>query len=239
MSTQGESEQERRRPPSGTLARAVGGEGFSVAEAVGGPRGVAESVVPGALFVLAFTVTRELSSALWAAVGVAAVLALARLARRDTVQHALAGFVGVAFCAFVARRTGRAEDFYLPGLWINVGYASAYLVSILVRWPLLGLALGFVTGEGLAWRRDPARLRAYSRASWVWFWMFVLRLAVQWPLYSTGAVVALGVARVAMGLPLFAVAAFLSWLILRRVPPARPPEPATEPGADARHQADR
>ena len=215
---------EPNRPPARPLARAVTGEGFSPADVIGGPRGVAEGVVPGVLFVLVFTASRQLSWALTAAVGTAAVFSVARLVRRDTLQPALAGLVGVAVCAVVARRTGRAEDFYLPGLWVNAGYAVAYVVSIVVRWPILGVALGFVTGEGTAWRRDPARLRAYRQASWVWVAVFVLRLLVQWPLYLAGAVTALGVARVVMGLPMFALAAFLSWLILRRVPLARADE---------------
>ncbi len=206
------------RPPPGTLARAATGEAFSALDAVGGRRGIVESVVPGVLFVLVFTATRQLPWALVAAVGAAAAFSVARLARRDTVQPAVAGLVGIAVCALVARRTGRAEDFYLPGLWVNGAYAVAYVVSILVRWPILGVAVGFMTGEGTAWRRDPARLRAYSQASWVWVAMFALRLLVQWPLYLSGSVTALGIARVAMGLPMFALAAFVSWLILRRVP---------------------
>ena len=75
--------------------------------------------------------------------------------------------------------------------------------------------LAIASNRGMEWRKDPARVRAYSRASWVWVALFSLRLAVQLPLYLTGAVVALGVTRVAMGVPLFAVGIWLSWLILR------------------------
>lgn len=204
-------------PPPGALARAVTEGQFSLADALGGPRGVAESVVPGVVFVVVFTLAgRRLDVALWSAGGSAAALALVRLVRRETLQHTIVGLLGVGFGAVLAQRSGRAENFFLPSLLKNGGFAAAYLISIAVRWPLLGVALGPLTGEGMAWRRDPARLRAYTRASWVWTGMFVVRIAVLYPLYQAGAVGALGVASVLLGLPLFALAAFLSWLILRQ-----------------------
>lgn len=209
------------RPGTG-LARVVSSGRFSLTDALGGPRGVLDSMLPGTVFVLAFTVTRQLREALWISIAVGGVLAVLRLIRREPVQQAVSGFFGVLVCAFVASRSGRAENFYLPGLYVNLAYAAAYLVSILVRWPLLGIILGVLTGEGLAWRRDPARLRAYSQASWIWVIAFVLRLVVQYPLWRAGAVGALGTARVVMGLPLFVLAGYLSYLILRRVPATRP-----------------
>ena len=62
--------------------------------------------------------------------------------------------------------------FILPGLLLNVLYATAYLISILVRWPLIGVIIGpTLGGEGTAWRKDPHAMRAYTRASWVWVWV--------------------------------------------------------------------
>jgi hypothetical protein len=122
----------------------------------------------------------------------------------------------VAVAGYVASRTGRAEDFFLPGLLLNAAYAGAFVISIAVRWPLLGVIVAGASGRDMAWRADPVRRRAYARASWIWVGLFGLRIAVQLPLYLAGALVALGTARVAMGVPLFAVVAWLSWLLLRR-----------------------
>jgi hypothetical protein len=208
---------ERPDPRAALAAAAEGEERFSLVDALGGGRGIVDSVLPGAVFVTAYTVTSgALAPSLWAAVAAGAVAALIRLVRRESLQFALSGFVGIAICAFIAERTGRAEDFFLPGLLINIGYAAAYAVSIVLRWPLLGVIVGPITGEGMAWRRDPVKLRAYQRASWIWVAMFLLRIAVQAPLYFAGAVVALGVARIAMGWPLFLVSLWLSWLVLRK-----------------------
>jgi hypothetical protein len=210
-------------------AAATGGEPPSLTAAVGGPLGIAESAVPAALFVAVYTLGgNETTPAAVAAVVVAAVLAIARLVRRQTLQFALSGLAGVALAAFVVSRTGRAEDFFLPGILINAAYAAAYLVSIVVRWPLMGLILGSLAGQGTAWREDPQLMRLYTLASWVWFGLFVLRLAVQLPLYAAGALVALGVAKVAMGIPLFALGLWLTFLLVRRATPPAPAAPAAD-----------
>ncbi len=190
---------------------------LDLVDALGGPRGLADSGLPGLAFVLAYTVSdSDLQLAIWAAIGVAVVLTAARLARRETLQFALAGLIGVGIAAFIASRTGRAEDFFLPGLLLNAAYAVAYAVSIWIRWPLLGVIIGPLTGEGMEWRRDPERVRLYSRASWIWVAVFVVRLAVQLPLYLSDSLVALGIAKAAMGVPIFAFAMWLTYLVLRQ-----------------------
>lgn len=195
-----------------------------VINALGGKRGILDSGLPALVFLIAFNVNRELVTALYAAVITSALLALIRLMRRDTLQHVLSGFIGVAFCAFLAWKTGEAADFYLPGLIINVVYGSVYAILNLVGFPLLGLLLGPILGENLAWRKVPARKRAYTRASWLWVALFVSRLLVQYPLYKSGNVNALGTARLAMGYPLFLLTAWGSWLIIRGVPLVKPAE---------------
>ena len=188
----------------------------SLVDAVGGPLGVAESALPAAAFVITYTASgQDTTAAVIAAVSLGVIFALARIIRGQTVQFALAGLGGLALSAYVVSRTGKAEDFFLPGLLANAGYAAAYLISILVRWPLLGVIVAALRGGDMSWRNDPRAVRNYSRASWVWVALFSLRLAVQLPLYLASALTALGVARIAMGIPLFAVGIWLSWLILR------------------------
>lgn len=190
---------------------------LSILDALGGRRGAIDSAVPGVLFAVVYGVA-GLRPALWAAVGAGGVLLALRLARRETLQYAVGGFLGIAIAAFIASRTGRGQDFYVLSLWRAGGFAVLYAGSVLVRWPLLGVILGPLLGEGTAWRRHPARYRAYALATWIWVGLFLVRLAVLTPLYLAGATVALGFAVVALGWPLFAVCCWLSWLVLRRVP---------------------
>lgn len=211
------------------VGRAASGERFSLAEAVGGPRGAAEAVLPGLVFVIVVTATRSLVWAGGLALGVAALAAVARLVARQPLQQALAGAVGVGVCALTAWRTGDAVDFYWWGLLLNAVYAVVLAVSTLPLpkagplpggpLPVTGLLVAAARGGGPGsgdWRRDPAQLRLHRRLTWMWVGLFVVRLAVQTPLYLAGAVTALGVARLAMGLPLFAAAAWVTWLALRR-----------------------
>jgi len=186
-----------------------------------------DSGLPAAVFITVYSVAgQQLRPAVVAAVACAAVLMALRLWRREPLQHVLAGFIGVAIAAFLAARTGQAEAFFLPGLLINLAYFAGYLISIAVRWPLLGVLVGLATGEGMAWRQDPRQLRAYTLASWFWVAMFGLRIAVQLPLYLAGQVVALGVARLAMGWPLFLLCLYLSWVVVRRARQEQPAVPS-------------
>lgn len=183
---------------------------------MGGRLGMVESVVPATAFVVAYTASgQDTTIAAVVALALAGVLSIARLVRGGTLQYALSGAVGVAFAAFIATRTGRAEDFFLPGLLLNVAYGTGFLVSILVRRPLLGVFAQLTTQRDGTWRQDPAQVVAYTKASWIWVGLFGLRLLVQLPLYLAGEVVVLGVAKVAMGVPLFAIAIWLSYLLLR------------------------
>lgn len=184
-----------------------------------GPGVLLDSGLPGVVFFLVWSVNgNELRPAIWAAVAAGAVLGLVRLVRRDSLQNVVAGFIGLLVAAFVVSRTGRPQDIALPGLLINVGYTIAYLVSIAIRKPLLGFAVGAVSGDVTGWLKDPKLVRAYTLASWLWVAMFVVRLSVQVPLYLAGAEQLgwLVTARLVMGWPLFALNLWLSWLVIRR-----------------------
>lgn len=196
----------------------VGVDRAMLDRALGGWRGLVDSGVPAAVFVLAYMLTsQQLRPSVVAAVGSGIAIALWRLVRREELQQVAAGFAGVAISAFVASRTGRAEDFFLMGLLINVGYFLAYVVSILVRWPLIGLVVGYFREDPTGWRADGQQYRAYATASWIWAAMFGVRLLVQLPLYWVGAVGALGVAKLVMGWPLFLLAAYLTYRVIKPV----------------------
>jgi hypothetical protein len=187
-------------------------------DAVGGPLGIAETVTPALVFVIVYTAAgNDIKTSAICAVAVALVLGLARVVRRQTPIYALAGVIGVAISGYIAQRTGKAENFFLLGFLLNIGYASAFLVSMAVRWPLIGVLVSALTKSDYSWRADPALLKAYQRATAVWAILFLLRLVVQLPLYFADALVALGAARIGMGVPLFVVGIWLSYLMLRSV----------------------
>lgn len=189
--------------------------------ALGGIRGLAEAILPGLVFLVVYTFTRELGWALAASLGLAVVFTVARLATRSQPTQAIAGLVGVAASAALSLWTGRAEDNYVIGFYTNAAYAIAILISLLVRWPLVGLIVGFLMGDGTAWRGQRRKYRAMQLLTLVWLGMFVARLVVQVPFYFAGNVEALGATRLLMGVPLYALLLVFSWLVVRVVYPAR------------------
>jgi hypothetical protein len=214
-------------------------EQWELREAVGGVRGMVDSALASTVFLLAYVLDgKRLTPALVAALAATGALLVMRLARREPVRQALGGVVVVAISATIAAATGRAANFFVVGISLQVAYAVGYLVSLAVGWPLLGVMVGPLLGEGFRWRSDPPRRRAYVLASWVWFGVFAVRVAIQVPLYLHDRVVSLGVSTLLLGWPMFAVAAALSWLLLRRVPLSLGEQPAALDGLDNRGARD-
>lgn len=202
-----------------------------LAQAIGGWRGVIDSGLPAAAFITVYSLNgQQLMPAVWTAVGLAGLITVLRIARREPLTQVMGGFLGIAVSALVASRTGQAEDFFLPGLLVNGAYFLANLLSIVIGWPLLGLLMGLWTGSLTAWRDDVAQRRAAAAATWIWVGVFGLRLAVQVPLYLAEATTALGIAKIVMGWPLFLLAAWLTFLVLRPVFGAATRDAVSEPG---------
>lgn len=198
---------------------AVVADDFSVWQAVGGIRGLTETVLPSILFITVFTATGETIPAVIGAVVVVVLSLGVRLFQRIDLTPALGGAVGVAISAVWAWRSGEAENFFAIGLWTNGAYLTVLLISILATWPLIGVAVALLRGEDQSWRTDPAqaaRRRRYYTATWLWVCLFGTRLAVQLPLYlADDQVGALGIARIIMGPFLFALVAWLTWVLCR------------------------
>lgn len=196
----------------------------SLAQLLGGSKGAVDATVPVVGFVGGWLLSGR-SILIGAIVAVVLALAIAgwRLARGGRPRAVLVGVLLVTASALVALYTNRAQDFFLIQIVTNAASALAWIVGIVVRWPLLGVVVGLVLGQKLRWRRDPDLLRAYSQASWVWVGQYAVRLLVFIPLWATDQVVALGAARIALTWPLVAACLAVSWWVLRRsLPPGHP-----------------
>jgi hypothetical protein len=179
---------------------------------------------PAIAFLISFNITKDLWNSLIASIVISIVLTIIRLVMKDTIQHALSGFIGTLISAWFANRTGNPSDVFVPKLLTNLGYGTVYLIANLVGWPILGVMLGPILGENFAWRNDPARKRAYIRASWIWVGLFFGRLVVQTPIYFSDNLNLLGAVNLAMGYPLFFLTAYGTWVVLRGVPTTVPPD---------------
>lgn len=189
-------------------------EALTVMEQLGGVSGLIYSSVPIVVFVPANSLW-NLTVAIYAALGVALLIFVVRLIRREPIQPAISGVIGVGVCAFIAYRTGDAKGFFLFGIWTTLLYAGVFVLSILARWPLVGVIWNALNGNGTAWRKHRRTLLAYDIATAIWAVLFGVRYLVQSFLYDHDQTGALAVARIAMGWPLTAVAVVATVLLVR------------------------
>ena len=170
--------------------------------ALGGWRGTVEAAVPIVLFVLAWTSTDRLRPSIAVAAAGMAVFVVVRLLQRQTLVHVSSGVLGLVVAAVVASRTGNASDFFLPGILYNAALAVVFGASMLTGWPVVGFMFGAVTGDATGWRDRRGVRRLFQKLTGVLLANYVIRVAVQLPLYLMGSVVALGISKVALGWPL-------------------------------------
>ncbi len=193
-------------------------------EQLGGVSGLVSSVVPVVVFV-AVNPLIGLQPAIWASLGTAVAVGVWQLVRREPLQPAVSGFLGVAVCALIAYQTGEARGFFLYGIWYSLIAGLVLVLSVVVRRPLVGVLWSVLNGSGHGWRSDRRVRLGFDVATLVWAVFFLARFGVQRWLYDMQEIGWLGVARLAMGLPLTAVAALVTiWAIRRggRLAPTTP-----------------
>ena len=215
-----------------------------LSKALGGKRGMLEAAVPTLAFTVSFLSTVDLRLALLISVSAAVFLLVVRIVQRSTPQFVVNSLVGIGIGALFAWRSaqggGDASDnalaYFLPGLIYNVGYASLMVLSIVVRWPVVGFMVGSVAGDPTEWHRDPQIVRLCRNLTWMLVLPCLVRVSVQLPLYLSGRaaedagpmIAALGVSKIALGWPLqLAALGGMAWLLGRNSTPVEPePEPA-------------
>lgn len=196
-------------PPDEPAKRALP----TVWEQMGGPMGMIDSGLPVVVFIVANAIG-GLAWGIGAAVAAAVVIAILRIARKRPVTQAIGGLFGVGIAAYIAYRTDSAKGYFLLGIWSYLLYGGALLLSIIVRWPLIGVIWEAINGRGAAWRKDRSLVRRYDWATFVWVVVFAVRYLVQNYLYDTDQVGWLAAFRLIMGYPLFIIAIAVSVLIV-------------------------
>lgn len=221
----------QRQPDPPTRPARIGEAGLDTVEAVirhrlaevlGGWRGALETAVPTIAFVGVWMARHDVTAAVIASGVAVVVLALVRLVQRQTVRYALSSVLTTVIAAAVALRTGRAEDAFLPGILWNVGLAAGGLVSMALRWPVVGFMVaagdpGAATDLSVyrTWRNLPGMVTVCQRLTAVLVALFALRLVIMVPLYLNAQVEWLGVAKIVLGWPAYVAAlAVMAWILL-------------------------
>jgi hypothetical protein len=191
--------------------------GRALLGAIGGIRGIIESIVPGIAYLAIYLPTRNLLIAVLVPAFIALVFVVARAGARSSMSSAVTGAVLLAITAVLTLITGRAVNNFVPGILINAVFFVVMLASILARWPIIGLVVGLLFGDVTGWRADPVKRRILTIATWFWVALFAVRLIVEVPLYFADNVAALGVVRLVTSVPLYAVCLWATWLLVRGV----------------------
>ncbi|MDN5684632.1 MULTISPECIES: DUF3159 domain-containing protein [Corynebacterium] len=188
----------------------------TVLEQLGGLSGLVASVLP-VLVLVPVNSRWGLAPALIAAVAVSVLVFLWRLARKETLMPAVSGLMGVGLCAVIAWLLGDAKGYFAYGIWYSLVAGIVFIVSIVVRWPLVAVIWHGINGSGHRWRSNRTAVRAYSLATFAWSVVFFGRFIVQqWLYVQDDAVGALGVTRIIMGLPLTAVVVLVTVWAVRK-----------------------
>lgn len=187
----------------------------SVLKSMGGWLGIAESILPTVVFVFSY----QISQNIWLAVILSGALSLAALVRqlivRSALTQAVVGSLSIALTVWLTLRDNNAADYFLQGLITNSAYLGVGLLSIAIRWPFVGIFVGFLIGEGFTWRKKRAHLTRFMVATGIWCSLYVLRLAIEVPLYLSNNLSALGAAKLVLGVPFYALTLWLIWLVVK------------------------
>ncbi|MGB7817945.1 MAG: DUF3159 domain-containing protein [Ornithinibacter sp.] len=208
--------------------------------ALGGWRGSVETALPTVVFVALWTWSQDVALAAGAALVVALALAGLRVAQHSSLTHVGGAVFATAIAAFFAVRSGRAEAAFLPGILTNAAFLVGALLSIVTRWPLVGFLVGAgdprAQEDPFAWRRDRGMVRVCARLTWVLVATYAVRLVIMVPLYLAAEVAWLGVAKIALGWPLWVASlAVMAWMLVAGHTPL---EPGAGPGAEPDDEED-
>ncbi len=206
------------------IGRVAPGEvptGHALLTAIGGVRGLVESILPGLAFLVIYTFSHELLPSVLIPVVVGVVFVAVRAVQRGPLPQAIAGLLGIALSAFLALISGRAVDNFIPGIVINAVSLAVLLISLAARWPLIGVVVGLLTNEGGSWRGDRAKRRVLTLTTWLWVLLFAIRLAVEVPLFLARDAALLAAAKLVLGVPFYAAMLWVTWLLVRTVYAAR------------------
>ena len=211
------------RQPEGLSALGAASTGSSsghpLLTAMGGGLGIAETLIPGFIFLGVYAAGGFQPGMPWTAIIFSVIAAggftVWRLVRRQPVTQAIAGLLTVGISALLAMWSQRPEDNFVLGIYTNAAYGVVFIVSILAGWPIAGLVVGFARQEGTAWRKNRHQRRVFVGVTSLWVLMFAIRVGVELPLYLEQNVAALATTKLVLGLPLYVPVLAASWLIIR------------------------
>lgn len=159
-----------------------------------------DTIIPPLLYALV-NVLAGLLPATLSALGLAALLTVLRLIRKQSWLYAFSGLVLTLLAAGLAWLTQNAASFFLPDLLASGILLAAALLSIWTGKPLAAWSSHLTRAWPKEWYWLPNIRPAYTEVTWMWAAFIAARLMVQYALYQQANVSLLGWANVLLGWP--------------------------------------
>jgi intracellular septation protein A len=198
-------------------------------------QGIVDTLVGPLLFLVLFK-TAGLDAAMIGAGAAALAVVALRWVRRQRLTSAWYGVLGVAVGVAIAKTTGSGSGYFIPKVASNALYGTAFLASVLIGKPLIGVVWAFFHRQPLSWGYRAEVRRVFSALTLMWASAYFFRAVVYGVLIAddqdrTGT---LATVSVVLGFPLTVALVLITLLVIRRSlgPRARPPaahEPLESP----------
>jgi len=170
-----------------------------------------DTIIPPLLYALVNTLVGLLPATL-SAVGLAVLLTVLRLIRKQSWLYAFSGLVLTLLAAGLAWFTQNAASFFLPDLLTSGILLAAALLSIVAGKPLAAWSSHLTRAWPKEWYWLPNIKPAYTEVTWMWAAFIAARLMVQYALYQQANVSLLGWANVLLGWPVTIAVLVVSYL---------------------------
>jgi len=176
-----------------------------------GSNSLLDSLLPPLLFLIINAVF-GFQPALWASLGIGAIITGLRLLRRQKIAFALGG-LGAALLAIGLRYLlNSSQAYFLPTLINDSLIMLALLVSTIINRPAVAFTSAFTRRWPLDWYWHAQVRPAYSEVTAIWVVFYALKIAIEFVLFRQGNVYRLAIFNFIGGWPALILLLIVSYL---------------------------
>jgi len=176
-----------------------------------GSNSLLDSLLPPLLFLIINAVF-GFQPALWASLGIGAIITGLRLLHRQKIAFALGG-LGAALLAIGLRYLlNSSQAYFLPTLINDSLIMLALLVSTIINRPAVAFTSAFTRRWPLDWYWHAQVRPAYSEVTAIWVVYYALKIAIEFVLFRQGNVYRLAIFNFIGGWPALILLLIVSYL---------------------------
>ena len=178
---------------------------------VAGNVGLLDTIIPPVLF-LALNEWMSFQAAMVGSLGLAVLIAVLRLSRKQSLFYALAGMSSVGLAIALAYLLGRSEGYFLPDI-VNSGLVIGLsVVSLTIHKPMVAWTSFLARRWPLDWYWHELVRPAYTEVTLAWIIFFALRLFWQVTLFRGNNIGQLALVNTLSGWPATIILLVASYL---------------------------